>query len=191
MFAHRASMSLVAVFALFSVPAMAADTYEVDPVHSSFLFRVKHLNVSYTYGRFNESSGTFVLDANDPANNSVSIEIKTDSVDTGNAARDKHLRGPDFFNAAEFPTMTFRSTSFKKKDDTRYDVTGDLTIHGVTREVTFEAELTGVGKGMKGEQRAGWEATIVIKRSDFGMTFMPDGIGDDVTLKISIEGIKK
>lgn len=191
MFAHRASMILVAVLALFSLPATAADTYEVDPVHSSFLFRVKHLNVSYTYGRFNESSGAFVLDTNDPANNSVSIEIKTDSVDTGNAARDKHLRGPDFFNAAEFPTMTFRSTSFKKKGDTRYDVTGDLTIHGVTREVTFEAELTGVGKGMKGEQRAGWEATIVIKRSDFGMTFMPDAIGDDVTLRISVEGVKK
>jgi len=184
-------MALAALMTFASVSAMASDTYEIDAVHSSYLFRIKHMGVSYTYGRFNESAGKFTIDAADPAKNSIEIEVKTESVDTANAARDKHLKGPDFFNTAEFPTMTFKSTAFKKKDGNKYEVTGDLTIHGVKKSVTTEAELVGTGKGMKGELRAGWEATIDIKRSDFGMNYMPDAIGDDVTIRIAVEGAKK
>ncbi|NUM55008.1 MAG: YceI family protein [Candidatus Hydrogenedentes bacterium] len=191
MFRSMLSAILVFAFLFGAVSAFAADTYEIDAVHSNYLFRVKHLGVSYTYGRFNESSGKFTIDSADSSKNSIEIEVKTDSIDTANAGRDKHLKGPDFFNTVEFPTMTFKSTSFKKKDDGKYDVTGDLTIHGVTKSVTASAEFVGSGKGMKGEQRAGWDATLVINRADFGMNYMPDGIGTEVTLTIAIEGIKK
>lgn len=171
--------------------AQAADTYELDAVHSNYLFRVKHLGVSYTYGRFNESSGKFTIDPADPSKNSIEIEVKTNSIDTANDARDKHLKGPDFFNTVEFPTMTFKSTLFKKKDDGKYEVTGDLTIHGVTKSVTATAVLVGEGKGMRGETRAGWDATLVIDRTDFGMNYMPDNIGTEVTLTIAVEGVKQ
>ena len=171
--------------------AYAEDAYQIDASHSSFLFRVKHLGVSYSYGRFNESSGSFKIDSADPTKNSIALEVKTESIDTANVARDKHLKGPDFFNTVEFPAMTFKSTFFKKKDDGKYEVAGDLTIHGVTKQVSTEVELVGVGKGMKGEQRAGWEATLVVNRTDFGMNYMPEGIGTEVTLRISVEGVKK
>lgn len=185
------AMTILSALVLAVPSAFAGDTYQLDPVHSSFLFRVKHLGVSYSYGRFNESSGAFTIDSADPTKNSIEIQVKTESVDTANAARDKHLKGPDFFNATEFPTMTFKSTSFKKKDNGKYEVTGDLTIHGVKKQVTAEAELVGTGKGMKGEQRAGWETTLVINRADFGMNYMPDAIGTEVTLYISVEGVKQ
>ena len=189
--ALSATAFIVAAIQLGGLSAYAADTYEIDVAHSSYIFRVKHLGVSYTYGRFNESAGKFTIDSTDPSKNAIELEVKTGSIDTANAARDKHLKGPDFFNSVEFPTMTFKSTSFKKKDDAKYEVSGDLTIHGVTKQVTAVAELVGIGKGMKGEQRAGWETTLVINRADFGIDYMPDGIGSEVTLRIAVEGIKK
>lgn len=184
-------VSAVAALVLGANLAQAADTYEIDAAHSNYLFRVKHLGVSYTYGRFNESSGKFTIEPADPSKNSIEIEVKTNSIDTANEARDKHLKGPDFFNTVEFPAMTFKSTSFKKKDDGNYEVTGDLTIHGVTKPVTATAELVGAGKGMRGEMRAGWDATLVIDRTDFGMNYMPDNIGTEVTLTIAVEGVKQ
>ncbi len=188
------SVLALAIAALFltSAPAFAADTYEIDAVHSAFLFRVKHLGVSYSYGRFNEATGKFTIDAADPAKNSIEIEVKADSIDTANAGRDKHLTGPDFFNTVEFPKLTFKSTTFKKKDGNKFEVTGDLTMHGVTKQVTTEAELVGTGKHPKsGAPIAGWETTLTIKRSDYGMTYGLEGIGDEVTLTISLEGAAK
>ncbi|MFA6242309.1 MAG: YceI family protein [Candidatus Hydrogenedentales bacterium] len=181
----------VLLIALGATPAFAADTYELDPVHSTFQFRIKHLGVSYTYGRFNEQKGTIVVDEKDPSKNSIEIEIKTASVDTANKMRDEHLSGPDFFDVAKYPAMTFKSTSFKKKEGNAYAVEGDLTIHGVTKKVTLNATFVGAGPGMKGESGAGWEATLVINRADYGMNYMPDAIGTEVTLQIAIEGVKK
>jgi len=182
----------VAALVLTSAPAFAADTYEIDAVHSAFLFRVKHLGVSYSYGRFNEATGKFTIDAADPTKNAIEIEVKADSIDTANAGRDKHLKGPDFFNTVEFPTLSFKSTAIKKKDGNKYEVTGDLTMHGVTKQVTTEAELVGTGKHPKsGAPIAGWETTLTIKRSDYGMTYGLEGIGDEVTLTISLEGAAK
>jgi polyisoprenoid-binding protein YceI len=172
-------------------PAQAADTYTLDAVHSTFMFKVKHLGASYSYGRFNESSGTFTLDTDNPANNSIEVEVKTESVDTANDARDKHLRSPDFFNAVEFPTLTFKSTSFKKVDDTHFEVTGDLTLHGVTKSITTTAELVGIGEGMKGEVRAGLEAIFTIDRTEFGMDYMPGPVGTDVEITVSVEGVRE
>jgi len=182
---------VLAAISLGGQSAYAADTYELDAVHSTFAFKVKHLGVSYTSGRFNESSGAFTIDAEDASKCSAAIEVKTSSVDTGNATRDKHLRGADFFDVAKFPAMTFTSTACKKKDDTTYEVTGDLTIRGVTKSVTVEAELVGIGKGLKGEERAGFETALTIDRNDFGMTYMPYAIGAEVKLQIAVEGVKK
>jgi len=183
-----AALSLVV---LGATPVFAADTYELDPVHSTFQFRIKHMGVSYTYGRFNDKKGTIVIDEKDPSKNSIDVEIKTASVDTANKMRDQHLSGPDFFDVAKYPTMTFKSSSFTKKEGDSYAVEGDLTIHGVTKKVTLDATFVGAGPGMKGETRAGWEATLVINRADYGMNYMPDAIGTEVTLQIAIEGVKK
>jgi polyisoprenoid-binding protein YceI len=174
-----------------SLPAFAADTYDIDPVHSAYLFKVKHLGVSYSYGRFNESSGTFALDAENPANNRIEIEVKTDSIDTDNKDRDKHLRSADFFNTAEYPTMTFTSTSFKKVDDNHFEVTGDLTIHGVTKSVSVTAELVGIAADPKGDTRAGLQTVITINRTEFGMDKMVGPVGAEVELTISVEGIRQ
>ncbi|MBX7259441.1 MAG: YceI family protein [Candidatus Hydrogenedentes bacterium] len=189
------SMFAFGVFALsvtmLGSIAAQAETYELDPVHSTFQFRVKHLGVSFAYGRFNDSKGSFVLDPNDPSKNSIEVEIQTKSVDTANKMRDEHLAGPDFFDVAKYPTMSFKSTSFTKKSDTTYEVAGDLTIRGVTKPVKFDATLVGTGPGMKGERRAGWEATLVIDRTEYGMTYGTEGIGTEVTLQIAIEGVTK
>ena len=190
--ATRFPAVLVMAVGFFAVPsAHAADTYKLDSVHSTFMFKVKHLGASYSYGRFNESSGTFTLDAENPANNRIEVEVKTDSIDTANDARDKHLRSPDFFNTAEFPTMTFTSTSFKKVDDTHFEVTGDFTLHGITKSVTTSAELVGIGKGRNGEVRAGLEAIFTIDRTEFGMDSMPGPVGTDVELTVSVEGVRE
>jgi polyisoprenoid-binding protein YceI len=174
-----------------SLPAIAADTYDIDPVHSAFLFKVSHLGVSYSYGRFNESSGAFTLDADDPANNRIEIEVKTGSIDTNNEKRDNHLRSPDFFNTAEYPTMTFKSTSFKKVDDSRFEVTGDLTIHGVTKSVSVTAELVGIAADPKGDTRAGLQTVFTIDRTDYGMDQMVGPVGAEVELTISLEGVRQ
>src|SRR5438128_2317015 len=100
----------------------AADTYQIDPVHSAFLFRIKHMNISYSYGRFNSSTGQIAIDE-DPAKCGVNIEVKADSVDTADAKRDQHLKGPDFFNAKQFPTISFKSKAVKK-EGAGYEVTG-------------------------------------------------------------------
>lgn len=168
-----------------------AETFAIDTVHSSALFRVKHLGVSYAFGRFDEMSGSFTLDSHNAENSKVNVEIKTGSVSTGNAKRDGHLKSPDFFDAKQFPTATFTSKSVKAAGDKKYSVTGDLSLHGVTKSVTAEMELVGLGKGMQGDVLAGFYGTLTIKRSDYGMKFMPEGLGDDVLLMLSFEGSKK
>lgn len=181
--------------ALWSSPTPAAaefagDGFKVDTVHSSAIFGVKHNGVANFYGRFNKISGEFNIDA-DPAKSVIDITIDTDSVDTANAGRDKHLKGGDFFSAAEFPNMTFKSKSFKKTGEGTYDVTGDLTIRGKTKEITVAVTDTGRGKGMRGGEVAGFETKFGIKRSDYGVSFMVGpGLSDDVSILVSAEGGK-
>jgi polyisoprenoid-binding protein YceI len=169
--------------------AMAADTYKVDPVHSSAEFRIKHMGVSTVAGRFNEIAGTVTLDAKDESKNAVQIEIQTKSVDTANEARDKHLRTADFFDVEKNPTMSFKSTSFKKKGASKYEVKGDFTLHGVTKPLTVEVEQVGTGKSKEGKDLAGFETSFTIKRSEFGMDKMlgTSLIGDDVKITVSVE----
>lgn len=178
--------------ALFlSSSAFAADTWSVDPAHSTAIFRIKHFGASWQYGRFNDLAGTLVLDDADPTRSTLELTIKTGSVDTNNTKRDDHLKGPDFFDAAQYPTMTFKSKKIAVKSANVWAVTGDMTMHGVTREVTVDLERSGTGKDPWGGTRTGAETTFTIKRSDFGVSFMPDGLGDEVRIIVSVEAVKK
>lgn len=168
----------------------AADTFKIDPVHSSVVFSVTYLGVSNFYGRFNDVSGTVVLDKADPSKSSVELTIPVESVDTHNEKRDQVLRSPDFFNAKQFPVMTFKSKQVESSGDT-YKVTGDFTLHGVTKPLTLEIKKGGEGKGMEGEIRGGGETHFTIKRSDYGMNFMQGQLGDEINIVVSLNGIKQ
>jgi polyisoprenoid-binding protein YceI len=187
--------ALTAATALAGLPARAgsgrtAAEWSVDPVHSSVIFRAKHFNTAYFYGRFDDLHGTVNFDEASPGSSSLDLELKVDSVNTGSGKRNDHLKSPDFFNAAKFPTCTFKSKSFAKAGENTFDVAGDLTVHGVTKPITVKLEKTGQGSTQMGE-RIGFETVFTLKRSDFGITFMPDGIGDEIRLIISLEAQKK
>lgn len=189
--------SLVSAAVVYAASVLAAqsgpsaETYKVDPVHSTVLFRAKHAGASYTWGRFNDPSGTFVLDPVDPARSSFSGEIQVANIDTHNEKRDAHLRSPDFFNAKQYPTITFKSTSIKKAEGNVLHVTGDLRMHGVTRSVSMLVELTGAGEFPPGTKRAGLEATFVVKMSDFEIKGMPGVVSDEIKIIIAVEGVKQ
>jgi polyisoprenoid-binding protein YceI len=171
----------------------AADTYDLDLEngHVAAVFKVKHFGVSYTHGRFNDIRGTIVYDAANPAASKVDVTIKADSVDTFNKKRDDHLRNPDFFDAKQFPVLTFVSKEFKKHADNVYHVTGDFTMHGVTKTLTIPVEKIGEGKDPWGGHRIGFDASFTVKRSEYGMTKMLEGVGDDVFITVSLEGVKR
>jgi polyisoprenoid-binding protein YceI len=184
----------ISAFHAGSAPAAALSAeggFKIDPVHTSILFGVKHDSVATFYGRFNKSSGMFNIDAADPSKSVVDIAIETESVDTANGNRDKHLKSGDFFSASEFPTITFKSKSFKKVSEGMYEVTGDLTIRGKTKSISVPVTDTGHGKSMQGKEVAGFETKFNLKRSDFGVSFMiGPALSDDVALIVSVEGGK-
>ena len=189
-FAARTLLTLSAAIAAGSPGALrAADTYTADPVHSSVVFKVKHMGTSTAWGRFNALAGSFTLDSADPSKSKMSFTVKADSVDTNNKARDNHLKSPDFFNAAQYPDITFASKTVAKSAD-GYEVSGTMTFHGVTKPLSFVLVPTGTGKDMKGTAIAGVDATFTLKQSDFGITKMAAAIGDEVTVFVSIEGVK-
>ena len=161
----------------------------VDDTHSLALFRIHHMGAGQFWGRFNDVSGNFAFEPGKAEGMKFDITIKTESVDTGVAPLDKHLRSPDFFGAKDFPTMAFKSTGAKKTGDGTFDVSGDLTLHGVTKPVVAKLEFTGMADMGKGAT-AGFEATFTVKRSDFGMKYGVDkgAIGDDVKVVVALEG---
>jgi polyisoprenoid-binding protein YceI len=172
--------------------AFAQGTFVVDPAHSTVLFRIKHLNTSYAYGRFNDVSGAFAIGKNAPAGGTLELTVKTASVDTANADRDKHLKSPDFFNVKQFPTATFKSTAIRPgQEPNTLNVTGDLTINGVTKPVNVSAEMTGEGPSPFKDYRQGLEIRVRINRNDYGIQFLPQGLGEEVILIVSLEGIRK
>jgi polyisoprenoid-binding protein YceI len=181
--------SLVCALAVVCTAA-AAEKYTADTVHSSLVFRVKHMNASYVWGRFNNLTGTFTLDEANPAASQFEFQVKADSVDTGNAKRDQHLKSPDFLNAVQFPSIAFKSQSVKKSGN-GYEVTGDLTLHGVTKPISVQVAQVGSGTGPTGAAIAGIEATFSFKRSDFGMTKMVGPVSDDVLINLGIEGMRR
>jgi polyisoprenoid-binding protein YceI len=185
------SLALSIAAALAIASPLFADSYKVDPVHSGASFRIGHLGVGRVQGRFDEVNGSFTLEA-DATKNTFDISMPTAKLDTNNSARDTHVRGPDFFNSAEFKEITFKSTQVAKVDDTHFNVTGDLTVHGVTKSITLAVEKIGQADLPPPlGSRAGLEAVFTIKRSDFGMAFMADKIGDDVMLIVDLEGTKQ
>jgi polyisoprenoid-binding protein YceI len=185
------SLRHFALLAALAIPTIAsAETYGVDTSHSKATFRVKHFGVSWFWGQFHDLSGTVNFDAKNPTAGSLDLTIKADSLFTADKKRDDHLKSPDFFNTKQFPTITFKSKSVAQ-NGAKLTVTGDLTLHGVTKAVTADFEFTGEGKDPWGGYRAGWESKLSIKRSDYGMNFMQGGIGDDITIYLAIEGVKK
>ena len=184
---------LAAAFALtlstLLTSAALADNYKIDPAHTSVVFHIRHMGISNVAGMFTETGGTFVVDS-DPAKMAFNAEIKVDSIFTGQQARDKHLKSPDFFNAKQFQTITFKSTKIEAAGD-GYDVTGDLTLHGVTKPVTLHLVKGGEAELPKGTHRFGFTSDLTVKRTDFGMTNMVGMVGDEVKLEISFEGVKQ
>lgn len=175
---------------LWAVPAFA-QTYQVDPVHTSLVFRVKHMNTAFVYGMFRDIKGTVVVDEANPARSSINLEVNADSVFTANEQRDNHLRSPDFFNTRQFPTITFRSTSIRRVNENTVQVQGNLTMRGVTRPVTATVNLTGKGKNAQGRDIIGFETTFTIRRSEFGIRYGLPGLGDEVRVMLSVEAIRQ
>jgi polyisoprenoid-binding protein YceI len=171
----------------FARPAAAAETYQIDPPHKWITFTIAHGQFAQAQGRFNEAAGTVTLDG---ANSTFAVSIKTESIDTGVQKRDDHLRSPDFFNAKQFPEITFKSTKVEA-DGNKLNVTGDLSLHGVTKSVTIPLTVNGPGEFPPGTQRVGFTGQLTIKRSDYGMTTMIGPVGDEVTIHINVEAVKK
>ncbi|MBW2265701.1 MAG: YceI family protein, partial [Deltaproteobacteria bacterium] len=157
----------------------------------SLVFRVKHLGITYIYGRFNNLTGDFVIDDDRPANNSLNMSVKTADVDTGNTKRDDHLKNPDFFYAEQFPAISFKSKSLKKLSKNLYEIVGELNLHGVQRMLKAKIRQTGFGKHPSGEYRIGLESSFTLRRSDFRMTHMLGGVSDEVLLIVTVEGIQQ
>ena len=182
-----ASLLAAATVALAAVTA-SAETYTVDGVHSSVVFRIKHNNVANFYGHINFPEGSVVYDPAKPEASTFNISVKTANIATANPQRDTHLKSADFFNAAEHPTITFKSTSVKKgAEPNALDVTGELTLHGVKKTVSVKIEMT--GQATDGSL-IGFETMFAIKRSDYGMAGFTNILGDDVRLVVSLEAKK-
>jgi polyisoprenoid-binding protein YceI len=163
--------------------------FQVDGVHSSMFFRIRHMGVAHFYGRFNAISGHYAIDPDDPSAGEFHVEMETASVDTNNSKRDEHLRSADFFDAAAHPTITFHSTAVRKVSDDLWRATGDLTLHGVTRQIGVDMRLVGMKDTPQG-YKSGFDAVFTVKRSDFGMTtyLQNGGLGDEVQITLALEG---
>ncbi|WP_319782956.1 YceI family protein [Oceanisphaera sp. IT1-181] len=172
----------------------AAETYVVDTkgMHASINFKIDHLGYSWVVGRFNDFKGSFVFDEDDVANNSVEVTINTSSVDSNHAERDRHVRSEDFLNVKKFPEASFKSTSVTKDgDEGEYKVKGDLTLHGITKQVEFEIEEVGAGKDPWGGYRRGFEGEMTLKPSDFGINYDLGPAAATMELEFILEGVKQ
>ena len=170
--------------------SQAADEYTYDLVHSSVSFKARHLDISWIHGRFNEVDGKFAIDRQDASKSSFQLTIKADSVDTANKARDEHLRQPDYFDTKQFPTIDFKSTAVKAING-GFEVTGDFTMHGVTKKITFPL-MGGKEIESRGVKRVGFSTELKLKRSDFNFDKSAIGaIGDEAIIIIDCEGMRK
>ncbi|MFD9796730.1 YceI family protein [Streptomyces sp. NPDC059070] len=194
----RKSSTATAVATTEVDPALAAltGTYTIDPAHSSIGFTVRHAMVTNVRGSFTDHEGTLTLDGSDPAASAAVIDVKIESVDTGIGDRDAHLRGEDFFDAAKFPLMSFRSTGAEQLGGDKYRIVGDLTIKDVTKPLAIDLEFNGSATDPYGNQRVGFEGSADILRSDWGLTWnaaLETGgvvVSDKVKLTFDISAIK-
>jgi polyisoprenoid-binding protein YceI len=175
--------ALVALLTLGFAATVGAQEYTIDGGHSNAYFSVNHLGIGIFQGMFLKVEGKIV------DGKSIDIAIPTDSVFTADKKRDGHLKGPDFFNAKQFPKMTFKSKSVKKSGD-KYKVAGTLTIRGVSKDITVDATRIGGGKDPWGKDRIGYFVEFKINRLDYGVSYMPEGLGKEVTIRVAIEAVK-
>lgn len=166
-------------------------TWSVDPVHSSVVFAIKHLNAAWFHGTFGKVEGTVAYDVGNAAGASVRATIQSASVFTHNQQRDDHVRSPDFLNAKQFPTITFTSTRVAAAGDQKLSVTGDLTFLGVTKSLTVPVTFTGTSTDPKMGTRAGFLAEFSITRSEFGSQYAQGMMGDEVKFIVSLETVKQ
>jgi polyisoprenoid-binding protein YceI len=184
---------VASLLSLAPVLALAAPTtWNVDPSHSRVGFTVKHLVISDVRGEFSRYDSKLVLDDADVTRSTVEASIDVGSIDTRVADRDAHLRSPDFFDVAKYPAMTFRSTKVTRAGKDKLKVTGDLTLHGVTKPVVLDVSTTPVVKGMSGETRRGFAATTRISRKAYGLTWNKlveagPAVGDEVAIALDLE----
>jgi len=195
---RKSALSVAASCLLLSANSeLQADNYKIDPSHTSIIFGISHLKYSYTYGRFSINPGSnFVWNNANPSTSQFQIAIPVVSIDSNDPKRDAHLRNADFFNANQFPQIIFQSTSVTPtlQDNpagNKYDVVGNLMMHGVTRQITLPMKKLGEGPGPAGKHRCGFFCQTFIKRSDFGMANMIPDIGDQVAITISFEGVRE
>lgn len=188
----KSTLIAAALFAGSLTPAFAApETYALEATHTEVVFSWTHFGFSKPTAKFMNAVGTLVLDEAAPANSSVEVSFAIDGLNTGVAALDEHLKKPDFFDAAKYPTATFKSTKVDVTGKDTANVTGNLTIHGVTKPVTLAVKLNKIGANMKGVKTAGFSATGRIKRSDFGMGAYVPAVSDEIDLVITAEANKK
>ena len=183
--------TLLAVLALAALPALAQDTYKIDPVHSEVSFKVRHA-LAKVSGRFSKFSGSIKVDPADLSKSSVEVSIEAASITTDNEARDKHLKGPDFFDVEKYPTLTFKSTGVKEVAKGKLEVTGDFTMRGVTKRVTFPITNAGTQPGMKpGTVLAGFiDGALTLNRSEYGVKYGIPLVGDEVAISLNVEAGK-
>jgi polyisoprenoid-binding protein YceI len=191
---RTSSLNALALAAALTLPSLApAADYVIDTekAHAFIQFRIQHLGYSWLYGRFNDFNGTFSYDEKNPASNKVDVTIKTASVDTNHAERDKHLRSDDFLDVGKFPQARFVSTKFEDKGDGKAVLSGDFTLHGVTKPIVIAVERVGQGDDPWGGYRAGFSGTTVLKLADYGITRDLGPAAQEVELTLSVEGIRQ
>jgi polyisoprenoid-binding protein YceI len=175
---------------------MASEKWQFDDVHSSVNFSVRHMMVSRVRGRFDKWTGTLLFDPEKPGDSQVEVTIEAASINTQEPQRDDHLRSPDFLDVEKYPHITFKSTAFEPVGGNLFKVSGELTIHGVTRPVTLDVEFLGRSKDPWGGERIGFSATTTINRKDFGLEWnqlLETGgvlVGDEVRIEIEVEAVK-
>jgi polyisoprenoid-binding protein YceI len=176
-------------------PALAADTYTFDKAHTTVGFQVRHV-VTMLGGKFQDFSGTIQVDRAKPESSSVEFTIQAASISTNDAKRDEHLKSPDFFDVAKYPTLAFKSTSVKPAGNDAYQVTGELTMHGVTKTITLPVTFLGEGKDPWGNEKMGFDISTTLDRQDYGVSWnktLDQGgflVGDEVKVQVSVEANK-
>lgn len=178
---------------LLSSTAASAAEYVIDTqgAHAFVTFKIKHLGYSWLHGRFNTFDGSFSYDTKAQTGSNILVNIDTASLDSNHAERDKHLRGKDFLNVSKYPSASFKSTNVKFTDDDTATVTGDFTLHGVTKSITFEMNKVGEGQDPWGGYRAGFEGETSLKLADYGIDYNLGPASTHVDIGLSIEGVRQ
>lgn len=176
------------IFIILSIGKVqaATETYAVDPSHTSVQFHVRHFFTNVT-GRFDQFEGVIIVNRDNLEQSEIKASIDTVSINTNQTKRDTHLKSADYFDVEKYPKMTFESKIWKKITDNEFEVSGDLTLHGITKPITLNVKSLGFGEGMQGSKISGWEAKTNLKRSEFGITSGTPAVGDDVQIEINIE----